>query len=89
VGKHAYLPPEQFRGQPTPQSDIYSMGASLFYILTGEDPEPISQQHPRKLKPEISEALDRAIAACTAIELGERYASAQEVERALQGAGVV
>lgn len=89
VGKHAYLPPEQFRGQPTTQSDIYSMGASLFFILTGEDPEPISQQHPRKVKAEISEALDRAVARATAIELSERYSSAEDMERELQGAGVI
>lgn len=88
VGKHAYLPPEQFRGQPTTQSDIYSMGASLFFILSGEDPEPISQQHPRRHRPDISELLDRAVARCTAIELSERYPSAQDLGRELQGAAV-
>src|SRR5581483_12186920 len=41
VGKHSYIPPEQFRGKATTQSDIYAMGASIFYLLTGTEPEPI------------------------------------------------
>ncbi len=83
VGKHAYLPPEQFRGQPTTQSDIYSLGASLFFLLTAEDPEPINQQHPKQFKPGISDALDAAVAKATAIELEERYATAMELESEL------
>ena len=79
VGKHAYLPPEQFRGHPTTQSDIYSMGASLFFLLTAQEPEPINQQHPRRLKPELSESIDRMVARATAIELTDRYASASEL----------
>lgn len=88
VGKHAYLPPEQFRGQPTTQSDIYSLGASLHFLLTAEEPEPICQQHPRRLKPEISEQLDKVIARSTAVELKDRYASAEELAQDLMTAGV-
>lgn len=88
VGKHAYLSPEQFRGRPTPQSDIYSMGASLFFISTAQDPEPISVQHPRRAKPELSEAFDRIVARATAIDLSARYASASELESELESAGV-
>lgn len=88
VGKHAYLPPEQFRGQPNCQSDIYAMGASLYFILTGCEPEPISQLHPRIQNPEVSETLDAIVARATAIELHDRYASADEVERDLLGAPV-
>ncbi len=83
VGKHAYLPPEQFRGQPVTQSDIYSLGASLFFMLTGEEPEPINQQHPRRVLPEISQAMDDIVAKATAIELRDRYATAEELETAL------
>ncbi len=46
VGKHAYVPPEQFRGKATSQSDLYAFGATMFYLLTGKDPEPISQSIP-------------------------------------------
>lgn len=42
VGKQSYLPPEQFRGQACPASDLYAMGATIFFILTGKEPTPIS-----------------------------------------------
>ena len=79
VGKHAYLPPEQFRGQTTTQSDVYALGASLAFMLTGEDPEPISVLHPRESNPAVSEELDAIVAKATAIELRDRYASADDL----------
>lgn len=88
VGKHAYLPPEQFRGQPTTQSDIYAMGASIFYILTGEDPDPISVLHPRETNNSVSIDLDLIVAKATAIELKDRYLTATDVKNALTAAGV-
>ena len=42
VGKPHYIAPEQFRGKPTIQSDLYSMGATLYYLLTAVEPEPIT-----------------------------------------------
>jgi tRNA A-37 threonylcarbamoyl transferase component Bud32 len=80
VGKHAYLPPEQFRGKPTTQSDIYALGATLFYLLTGQDPEPISVSHPKQILPEISSAMDYIIAKATAINENDRYFTVGELE---------
>ncbi len=77
VGKHAYIPPEQFRGKPTPQSDIYAMGATLFYLLAAEDPEPISQSHPILKRDDISGRLDRIVSNATAIDTKKRYQSIQ------------
>jgi tRNA A-37 threonylcarbamoyl transferase component Bud32 len=73
VGKHAYLPPEQFRGKPTPQSDIYAMGATLFYLLTAKDPEPITASHPLLDDAEIDGALDELVARATSLDLSTRY----------------
>lgn len=88
VGKHAYLPPEQFRGQPTTQSDIYSMGASLFFILTAQEPEPISRQHPRLVQASLSEDIDRLVSRATEIDLKDRYKNAEEIAADLSAAGV-
>lgn len=66
VGKPAYLPPEQFRGQATPQSDIYAMGACLAYLITGVEPVPISTSRCSELKPDVSADLDELIAEATA-----------------------
>ncbi len=34
VGKQCYIPPEQFRGKATTQSDIYALGCTLYYLAT-------------------------------------------------------
>jgi tRNA A-37 threonylcarbamoyl transferase component Bud32 len=83
VGKHAYLPSEQFRGHPNTRSDLYAMGATLHFLLTGQDPEPISVSHPAAIEPAVPADLDRVVARATAIEAGDRYQSAQELQRAL------
>lgn len=79
VGKHAYLPPEQFRGQPTTQSDIYSMGASLFFLLTGQEPDPITTLHPQKVLPKITDSMNSIVAKATKIELRDRYARCEDL----------
>lgn len=84
VGKPSYLAPEQFRGEPVPLSDIYSMGATLAYILTGEDPTPIAQSHPAQLNPSIGAGLDQVVATCTNYDSGLRYQSIEDIENALR-----
>lgn len=83
VGKHAYLPAEQFRGKPVVQSDLYAMGATLFFLCTGKDPEPISCSHPQSVNAEVPVELDRLVAKLTADQVEERYQSALEVGVAL------
>lgn len=38
VGTYGYMSPEQFGGKTTPASDLYSLGATLIYLLTGTHP---------------------------------------------------
>jgi len=83
VGKHSYLPPEQFRGKPTVQSDLYAMGATIYYLLLGEDPEPITSSHPILKNENISGKLDEIVAKATELDLKKRYQSASEIELAL------
>ncbi len=84
VGKHAYLPPEQFRGTPCPQSDIYSMGATLHFLLTGSEPEPISTSHPQKNNQAVSGSMDFIVSKATAINLDDRYKTAGELNDELR-----
>jgi hypothetical protein len=84
VGKHAYIAPEQFRGHPVPQSDLYSLGATLSFLLTGHDPKPISVSHPKQKKEGLSEAIDAVVARCTAIDTKARFESAQQIDEALK-----
>lgn len=79
VGKHAYLPPEQFRGMPECASDIYAMGATLHFLLTGQDPEPISTSHPKRVDDSISEKLNALVERATALNTAKRYAKVEEL----------
>lgn len=84
VGKQGYLPPEQFRGEPTAQSDLYAMGATLHFLLTGNPPEPMSVSHPKSVRPEISDWFDRLVAKATCLEASDRQASAEELLKELE-----
>lgn len=43
VGTYGYMPPEQFGGRAVPASDLYSLGATLIYIITGKHPADLPQ----------------------------------------------
>ena len=43
VGTYGYMPPEQFNGRATPASDLYSLGATLIYLVTGQHPGDLPQ----------------------------------------------
>jgi serine/threonine-protein kinase len=84
VGKHAYIPPEQFRGKATQQSDIYALGGTLHFLSTGQEPEPIEVSHPRETNPALSEGFDAVVARATAIDLKARYNDCVKLREDLQ-----
>jgi hypothetical protein len=84
VGKHAYVPPEQFRGKPTAQSDIYALGATMCFLLTGEDPEPITRSDLTN-DPGVPPELALLIMKATEPNASDRFGSAAEVMEALKG----
>ncbi|MEM7758931.1 MAG: ankyrin repeat domain-containing protein, partial [Cyanobacteria bacterium P01_A01_bin.40] len=43
VGTYGYMAPEQFRGQALPATDLYSLGATLLYLLTHRSPAELPQ----------------------------------------------
>ena len=85
AGKHAYTPPEQFRGEPVVQSDIYALGATLFFLLSGSDPEPISVSHPLASDLNITQRLNDVIEHATALSLNDRYESVAWLSTELTG----
>lgn len=44
VGTYGYMPPEQFGGRTVPASDLYSLGATLIYLVTGIQPADLPQK---------------------------------------------
>lgn len=80
IGTSGYAAPEQYRGNATVLSDIYSIGAMMHFLLTKEDPrhwQPFSfQQRPiRKYNPSVSEKLDALVTRCLQYEAKDRYPS--------------
>ena len=47
VGTYGYMPPEQFGDRTVPASDIYSLGTTLVYLVTGTHPADLPQKDGR------------------------------------------
>ncbi|HIK19766.1 MAG TPA: serine/threonine protein kinase [Synechococcus sp. M44_DOE_062] len=47
VGSYGYMPLEQFGGRTVPASDLYSLGATLIHLLTGQHPADLPQEGSR------------------------------------------
>ncbi len=43
VGTYGYMSPEQFQGRALPATDLYSLGATLLYLLTHRSPAELPQ----------------------------------------------
>lgn len=84
VGKRSFLPPEQFRGKPTTQSDIYALGCTLHFLLTGSEPEPITVSHPILERSSISAELDAVVAKATEPHLNNRYKNVEDIKMDLK-----
>jgi tRNA A-37 threonylcarbamoyl transferase component Bud32 len=84
AGKAAYMAPEQFRGVPQTQSDVYSLGATMYYLLTGETPEPLDESHPVLSNEAVSKDLSDIVAGATRLDLEKRFKSAAAVKDALR-----
>jgi eukaryotic-like serine/threonine-protein kinase len=98
-GTADYISPEQARGQPaTPRSDIYSLGVTLYEMLTGrlpfsgESSIAVAMQHvgeepppPRMFNPRIPPALEALVLRAMSKDPNDRPATAQEFARLLAG----
>jgi serine/threonine protein kinase len=81
IGTLGFAPPEQYQGAVDPRSDIYSLGATLHYVLTARDPEkfpPFSFPPVRELRPDVSSNLAGAIDRALAYEADNRPATIHE-----------
>lgn len=92
MGTPGYAPPEQYGGQTEPRSDLYSLGVTMYVLLTGERPTGgFTLPSVRERSPFVSVSLDRLIQHMTALRPQERPDSTgavrAELERIRAGGG--
>jgi serine/threonine protein kinase len=86
IGSLPYTPIEQYAGElghTDARSDLYSLGATLYHLLTGLQPtnaqdrflDPEALAAPRQVNPVLSPAVERAILAALALHPKDRPAS--------------
>lgn len=64
VGTYGYMAPEQFRGSAQPASDLYALGGTLLYCLSGQPPFAFPQERMRinwRGKVSVGPVLDRLL----------------------------
>ena len=93
MGTPQYISPEQLTGQETDiRSDIYSLGATFYHLVTGEFPykgkdgDEIARQHvegtlipPIEKRPDLPPELNRIIVKMMAKKIEDRYQSGAEL----------
>ncbi len=92
VGTMGYAPPELFSGNVEPRSDIYSLGSTMFHLLTGADPQnnPLLifdfQKHPRprQINPQLSDQMERILMQAVEYSADKRFANAAEMRQTLE-----
>jgi eukaryotic-like serine/threonine-protein kinase len=92
IGSPPYMAPEQFRGEAVFASDIYSLGVTMYQMLTGvlpyDTPSPADLERlrrgelvspPRLKNPKIPRAIDAVVMRALAPEIHARYQRASEL----------
>ncbi len=91
VGTMGYAPPELFSGKAEPRTDIYGLGATMFHLLTGADPQdnPLlifdfsKNPAPRQLNPAMSNEMEWILMKSVEHDAERRFRSAAEMRDAL------
>ena len=77
-GTRPYAPPEQYGfGQTSVRSDVYALGALLFFCLTGADPKPGRNMREQCEAYDIPASLADVICMAMALDPDKRFASAK------------
>ena len=80
VGTYGYMAPEQFRGKAVPATDLYSLGATLLYLLTHRSPAELPQDTLKldfRSSVKISDSFADWLEKLLEPDLDDRFASAE------------
>ncbi|EKD06703.1 putative serine/threonine protein kinase [Arthrospira platensis C1] len=85
IGTPGFMPSEQAVGRPVYSSDLYSLGLTAIYLLTGKSPQELEtdmrtgqiiwRSHAPQISPTLAKVLDQSIE----YHPRDRYSSAQEM----------
>ncbi len=92
IGTPEFMAPEQTRGNVYPASDLYSLGVTCLYLITGISPGKLYDEHDEKwnwrnyLTPQqmISDRLETLLNRLISPAISQRYKSAEEALKAIQ-----
>ena len=90
IGVEGYSAPEQYRGKPCPQSDIYGIGTTIIFLLTGKTPMHYYRYQSNKFEfdissiPNLPQNLGVVLQKACQPEPRDRYQTAQELGDALK-----
>lgn len=85
VGTVGYAAPEQYEGHARPESDIYGLGMTLYYMLTKDNPKTPGFTHRsiRELNSKAAPELERIVEKCIEPDYKNRYRSCDPLIRDL------
>ena len=89
IGVEGYSAPEQYRGKPCPQSDIYGIGATIIFLITGKTPMQYYRYKGAKYEfdvstiPSLAPSLGKVIEKACRSEFRDRYQTVEELSEAL------
>lgn len=91
LGTQGYAAPEQYggHGQTDARTDIYTLGATMYHLLTGHNPSlPPYEMYPiRRWNPAMSSGLEKIVLKCTQRNPNDRYQNCAELMYALEHYG--
>jgi serine/threonine protein kinase, bacterial len=90
IGAPDYMAPEQNNGKPVTQSDLYAIGPTLIFLLTGRNPSEFIELQPDGYRfnlaviPSITPTMQALIDKVTQRRSSDRYLTAGELIQALR-----
>lgn len=86
LGTMGFAPPEQYSGQTDARSDIYALGMTMIYLLTGQNPcsDPFLCKSVRELNDTMSDDICKVIDKCIALNPEKRYQDCFELVKDLE-----
>lgn len=91
IGVEGYSAPEQYRGKPCTQSDLYGIGTTLIFLVTGKTPMQYYAYNSNRYEfdidkiPHLSSQLRKVLKKTCQPNPSDRYQTALEMMIALQG----